>query len=108
MGSENLFHKRKARKNAELNRQKKERLQIARYLIVCEGTKTEPYYLKDLADGLDIRPSSIKIAPNDGVLRIGSLLTVLNCMTLKQKVAIVLTGYFSFLIAINILLTMPP
>lgn len=66
MGSENLFHKRKARKNAELNRQKKERSQIARYLIVCEGTKTEPYYLEDLAEGLGIRPSSIKIAPNDG------------------------------------------
>ena len=66
MGSDELFRKRRARKNAELNRQKKERLQTARYLIVCEGTKTEPYYLKDLAEGLDIRPSSIKIAPNDG------------------------------------------
>lgn len=67
MGSENLFHKRKARKNAELNRQKKERSQIARYLIVCEGTKSEPFYLKDLANDLGIRPYSIRIALNDGV-----------------------------------------
>lgn len=66
MGSDDLFRKRKARKSAELERQKKERSQIERYLIVCEGTKTEPFYLQDLADDLGIRPSSLKIAPNDG------------------------------------------
>ena len=66
MGSDDLFRKRKARKNAELERQKKERSQIKRYLIVCEGTKTEPFYLKDLTDDLGIRPSSVRIAQNDG------------------------------------------
>jgi len=66
MGSDDLFHKRKARKNAEIERQKMERSQIERYLVVCEGTKTEPYYLQDLAADLGIRPSSLRIAPNDG------------------------------------------
>lgn len=66
MGYDDLFRKRKARKNAELERQKNERSQIERYLIVCEGTKTEPFYLKELADDLGIRPSSLRIAPNDG------------------------------------------
>jgi RloB-like protein len=66
MGSENHFHKRKARKNAEFERQKNVRSQSKRYLIVCEGTKTEPYYLKDLVEDLRIRPSSVRIAPNSG------------------------------------------
>jgi RloB-like protein len=66
MGSEDRFHKRKARKNAELGRQKKERAQLERYLIVCEGTKTEPFYLRYLAEDLGILPSVLKIAQNNG------------------------------------------
>lgn len=67
MGSEDLFHKRKARAGAELQRQKRERARNKRYLIVCEGTKTEPYYLRDLLDDLRIRPQVVRIAPNEGV-----------------------------------------
>jgi hypothetical protein len=37
MGSEDLFHKRKARTGAALQRQKYERARNKRYLIVCEG-----------------------------------------------------------------------
>ena len=48
MGSEDLFHKRKARAGAELQRRKLERKRNKRYLIVCEGTKTEPNYLQEL------------------------------------------------------------
>ena len=66
MGSDDLFRKRKARKNAALERQKTQRAQIKRYLVVCEGTKTEPFYLRELAADFGIRPSSLKIAPNDG------------------------------------------
>jgi hypothetical protein len=66
MGSDDLFRKRKAHKADELKRQIKDRAQTKRFLIVCEGTKTEPYYLKDFADDLGIRPSSLKIAPSDG------------------------------------------
>jgi RloB-like protein len=67
MGSENLFHRRKARAGAELQRQKHERAKYKRYLIVCEGTKTEPHYLRELLDDLQIRPQMVRIAPNQGV-----------------------------------------
>lgn len=67
MGSEDLFHKRKARAAAQLRRQKVERTRNKRYLIVCEGTKTEPHYLRELLDDLRIRPERVRIAPNDGV-----------------------------------------
>lgn len=66
MGSDDLFRKRKARTYAALERQKIKRAQIKRFLIVCEGTKTEPNYLKELVADFGIRPSSIKIAPNNG------------------------------------------
>jgi len=66
MGSEDLFHKRKARASAALQRKKHERAQNKRYLIVCEGTKTEPRYLKDLLDDLHIRPQVVRVASNDG------------------------------------------
>ena len=65
MGSEDLFRKKKARKGAALERQKTERARSPRFLIVCEGTKTEPNYLKELVNDLMIRPQVVKIAPND-------------------------------------------
>ena len=67
MGSEDLFRKRKARAGAELQRQKRERARNKRYLIVCEGTKTEPHYLRELLDDLRIRPQMVRVAPNEGV-----------------------------------------
>ena len=67
MGSEDLFHKRKARAGSELQRKKRERARKKRCLIVCEGTKTEPHYFRDLLDDLGIRPQAVRIAPNDGV-----------------------------------------
>ena len=66
MGSEDLFHKRKARAGAALHRQKRERARNKRYLIVCEGTKTEPHYFRDMLDDLGIRPQVVRIAPNNG------------------------------------------
>lgn len=66
MGSEDLFHKRKARKGGELERRKKDRPPSPRYLIVCEGTMTEPIYFQEILDDLRIRPQSVRIAPNDG------------------------------------------
>lgn len=67
MGSEDLFHKRKARESAALQRKKHHRARQKRYLIVCEGTKTEPHYLGELLDDWRIRPEVVRIAPNDGV-----------------------------------------
>ncbi|MBS0468515.1 MAG: RloB domain-containing protein [Proteobacteria bacterium] len=66
MGSDDLFHKRKARSNAALQRQQKQRAQNIRYLIVCEGAKTEPYYFQGLLDDRGIRPTSVRIASNQG------------------------------------------
>jgi hypothetical protein len=67
MGSEDLFHKHKARKGASLQREKHERAQNKRYLIVCEGTKTEPHYFHELREDLHIPHHVVRIAPNDGV-----------------------------------------
>ncbi len=67
MGSDDLFHKRKARAGAELQRKQRERARNKRVLIVCEGTKTEPHYLRELLDDQHIRPQAVRVAPNDGV-----------------------------------------
>ena len=67
MGSDDLFRKNKARKAAELQRRKGERARNRRFLIVCEGTKTEPHYLREMRDDLRIRPQLVHIPPNDGV-----------------------------------------
>lgn len=66
MGHDDLFRKRKARRAATLARESATRVQSARYLIVCEGEKTEPLYLNDLRVDLGIRPSAVKIAPHNG------------------------------------------
>jgi hypothetical protein len=47
MGSDNLFHKRKARQIESLRRKKARRASYETVLIVCEGEKTEPNYFKE-------------------------------------------------------------
>ncbi|MYN13894.1 RloB domain-containing protein [Pusillimonas sp. TS35] len=66
MGHDDLFRKRKARTSTALQRRKRERERSKRYLIVCEGTKTEPQYLRELLHDLRIRPQLVRVAPNDG------------------------------------------
>jgi RloB-like protein len=66
MGSDDLFKKRKARKKDDLARQSRHRAAYTRFLIVCEGTKTEPYYLQELINDLGIRHHTVKVARNDG------------------------------------------
>lgn len=48
MGSDDLYKKRKARKNQSLARKKASRNSHDRVLIVCEGEKTEPNYFEEL------------------------------------------------------------
>ena len=67
MGSDGLFHKRKARKQSELERKSQAQAQSPRYLIVCEGTKTEPHYFRELLEDLKIRPQMVRVAQNQGV-----------------------------------------
>lgn len=45
MGSDQLFHRRKAKKAAALRREAQKRAPYDLVLIVCEGGKTEPNYL---------------------------------------------------------------
>lgn len=65
MGSDDLFNKRKAQKAAELERQRRERARGPRYLIVCEGLKTEPYYFADFCEFHQLRTSRVRIAPGE-------------------------------------------
>lgn len=64
MSKDDLFHKRKAKKTLELKRAKESREPYDKVLIVCEGEKTEPYYLMALRDFLKLSQANIKIDPN--------------------------------------------
>lgn len=66
MGSEDLFHKRKAKTDADLKRRKAFRARKQRYLIVCEGSKTEFNYFRDLRTDLGIDAKQVQIPQNSG------------------------------------------
>lgn len=66
MGSDDRFLKRKPRTTASLGRLKHARVSAERYLIVCEGTKTEPRYFQALVNAQGINSQRVKIAPNNG------------------------------------------
>ena len=59
MGSEDLFKKRRARRNEEFKRVSKARAQMKKILIVCEGEKTEPAYFTDFVKHCRISTASI-------------------------------------------------
>jgi hypothetical protein len=68
MGSDDLFHKRKARR-AELHRRRVSRhAPYDRVLIVCEGEKTEPNYFKWLRSKLGLNRANVVIADKKGGL----------------------------------------
>lgn len=48
MGSEDLFHKRRGKGSAQLQRKKPSRETAPLYIIVCEGEKTEANYFNEL------------------------------------------------------------
>lgn len=57
-GSDDLFHKRKAKMALDLARRRARRASYDRVLIVCEGAKTEPNYLRNLIDFLELKRMS--------------------------------------------------
>jgi|SRR3989304_4703087 len=61
MGTDDLFHKRKAREVESLRRQAAKRAPYDIVLIVCEGAKTEPYYFKGLREHLRLNNANIVI-----------------------------------------------
>jgi len=66
MGSDDLFHKRKARKVEDLARRKAKRSAYSKVLIVCEGEKTEPYYFEDLKSYYELNSANIEITGDCG------------------------------------------
>lgn len=65
MGTDDRFKKRKAQKSEELERQRRERAQGPRFLIVCEGMKTEPYYFDEFCQVHQLRTPRVRIAPGE-------------------------------------------
>jgi hypothetical protein len=61
MGTDELFHKRKARKAESHRRKKAMRAPYERVLIVCEGMKTEPNYFKALRREQGLHPANVVI-----------------------------------------------
>jgi hypothetical protein len=61
MGSEDLHHKRKAKKADKLAREKNRRASYDKVLIVCEGEKTEPNYFNELIEHYEINSANVAI-----------------------------------------------
>ncbi len=61
MGSEDLFHKRKARSAQDSARDNSKRQSYDKILVVCEGEKTEPIYFEEIRVVLGIDFANIEI-----------------------------------------------
>lgn len=66
MGRDNLFHRRKARREASLRRRQARRDSYDTVLIVCEGEKTEPNYFNELRNALKLNTANIVITGDTG------------------------------------------
>jgi hypothetical protein len=82
MGSEDLFHKRKARKAVDIERSSAKRKPYDRVLIVCEGEKTEPYYFEEIKVTLDLDSANIQI---DGSCGSSPRSVVAHAITLFER-----------------------
>ncbi|WP_075881926.1 RloB family protein [Vreelandella massiliensis] len=68
MGTDDLFHKRKARARSakQLSRRSPKRAPYAKILIVCEGEKTEPNYFSEIQEYYEISTANVEIAGESG------------------------------------------
>ncbi len=66
MGSDDLHHKRKSRQKRDLARRKSSRKSYDRVLVVCEGSKTEPNYLRELIDYLELSSANVEVDGSGG------------------------------------------
>jgi len=66
MGTDNLFHKRKAKNIKETKRRKALRKPYDKVLVVCEGAKTEPHYFHGLKDHYRLNSANIEIRSGGG------------------------------------------
>ncbi|MGU9957110.1 MAG: hypothetical protein ACNYPI_05595 [Arenicellales bacterium WSBS_2016_MAG_OTU3] len=61
MGSDNRFHKRKAKSDGQLGRRTAKRSPYEKVLIVCEGAKTEPNYFKGCIQFYKLNTANVEI-----------------------------------------------
>lgn len=61
MGTDNLFHRRKAKDANALKRRAPVRASYDKVLIVCEGEKTEPMYFGGLIDFYKLNTANVKV-----------------------------------------------
>lgn len=66
MGTDNLFHKRKARSAQSLQRRKARREAYQKLLIVCEGEKTEPNYFEDAREHYALNTVNVEVRGDCG------------------------------------------
>lgn len=66
MGSDDIFHKRKAKTERDLKRGKARRAIYQKVLIVCEGSETEPLYFNEIKDAYEIATANIRISGECG------------------------------------------
>lgn len=66
MGTDELFHRRKAKQAEELARRRAKRERYAKVLIVTEGEKTEPNYFRSLKDHLTLNSANVMITGDSG------------------------------------------
>jgi len=75
MGTDDLFHKRKARLAESHRREKAKLAPYERILIVCEGMKTESHYFRGLRLALGLHPENVIIEDKKSGLDPKSLVT---------------------------------
>jgi hypothetical protein len=61
MGSDNLFHTRKAKSADRLERRKAKRSSYEKVLIVCEGEKTEPNYFNECIQFYKLNTANVEV-----------------------------------------------
>jgi len=61
MGSEDLFHRKKAKSAQDLARKNSKRSSYEKVLIVCEGEKTEPNYFNELISHYKLNTANVAI-----------------------------------------------
>lgn len=64
MGTDDLFHKRRSSAKTRHVRRGPRRDQYDRVLIVCEGEKTEPNYLRELLDNYELSSANVEVDGN--------------------------------------------
>lgn len=61
MGSDDIFKRKRAERQAEQKRKANSRKSFERILIVTEGSKTEPYYFSAIKDHLRLSSADVEI-----------------------------------------------